>query len=127
MNLNELLSAPEETLAIGVLKQAVHDLRRFRSAAGKLERELYLDAFRWITASDFSWPYSFLNICAILDVPPEVLRAELLGDASLGWFSYWRKFGARVARSVRFSMLGAFQEAPGDARSPINPSMALRR
>ena len=64
MNLDQLLSAPEESLAIGVLRQAVHDLRRFRNATGGLERELYRDAYRWITSDDASWPYSFTNICA---------------------------------------------------------------
>jgi hypothetical protein len=127
MKIDDLLSAPEETLAIGVLKQAVHDLRRFRGATGKLERELYRDALRWITASDFSWPYSFVNICAVLDVPPEMLRAELLGDVSLGWFAYWCRFGTRVARSVRVSMFGALQKSRGGHASPISPSMSLRR
>ena len=127
MNLEQVLSAPEESLAIGVLKQAVHDLRRFRRATGKVEREVYLDAYRWITASDFSWPYSFVNICAVLDVPPEMLRAELLGDASLGWFAYWCKLGARVARSVRVSMAGALQRSPAGDAPPVTPSMSLRR
>ena len=126
MNLEQVLSAPEESLAIGVLKQAVHDLRRFHGAIGKVEREVYLDAYRWITASDFSWPYSFVNICAVLDVPPEMLRAELLGDASLGWFAYWRKLGARAARSLRASMAGALRSRAEHA-PPITPSMSLRR
>lgn len=127
MNLQQVLSAPEESLAIGVLKQAVHDLRRFRSATGKLEQELYLDAFRWITASDFSWPYSFVNICTVLDVPPETLRAELLGDVSLGWFAYWRKIGGRVARSVRVSMVGVLHRSQVSDAAPISPSITLRR
>ena len=127
MNLEQVLSEPQESLATGVLKQAVHDLRRFRSATGKLEQELYLDAYRWITASDFSWPYSFVNICTVLDVPPEMLRAELLGDVSLGWLAYWRKFGARVARSVRVTMVGALQRSRADDAAPISPSISLRR
>ena len=127
MNLEQVLTAPEESLAIGVLKQAVHDLRRFRGAIGKLERELYLDAYRWITASDFDWPYSFVNICEVLDVPPEILRAELLGDVSLGWFAYWRKLGSRVARSVRVSMVGVLHRSRAGDAAPLSPSMSLRR
>ena len=95
MNLEQILSAPDENLAIGVLRQAVHDLRRFHKAVGNAERELYRDAYGWITANDFSWPYSFVNICKLLEVPPEMLRAELLADASLGWLAYWCKLGAR--------------------------------
>ena len=126
MNLDQVLSEPEESLAIGVLKQAVHDLRRFRNATGKLEQELYLDAYRWITASDFSWPYSFVNICTVLDVPPETLRAELLGDVSLGWFAYWRKLGARAARSMRVSMVEVLHGSRGSDPAQISPSISLR-
>lgn len=117
MNIEQLLSAPEETLAVGVLRQAVHDLRRFRNAKGGLQLELYRDAYRWITASDFSWPYSFVNICQLLDVPPEMMRAELLADTSLSWLAYWCKAGARLGRVVRASL------APG-LKKPLTPAMA---
>ncbi len=80
---------PEKGLAAGVLKQAAHDLRRFRGATKGLRRELYLDASSWITANDFSWPYSFVNVCRLLDVSPDVVRAEVQADASLGWLDYW--------------------------------------
>lgn len=126
MNLDQVLTASEESLAVGVLRQAVHDLRRFQGAPGKLERELYLDAYRWITASDFGWPYSFVNICAVLDVPPDILRSELLGVASLGWFAYWRKVGARAARSVRVSMVHVFQRSRPDRTAPLSPSLSFR-
>ena len=108
MNLEQILSAPEENLAIGVLRQAVHDLRRFRKAAGSMERELYRDAYRWITSSDDGWPYSFVNVCKLLDVPPEMLRAELLADASLSWIGYWSKASARLGRCCRASLVRTF-------------------
>src|SRR4029453_14973238 len=50
------------------------------------KRELYFDAFTWITANDFSWPYSFVNVCKLLDVSPEVVRTEIFADASLSLF-----------------------------------------
>src|SRR6058998_1261128 len=71
---------PEKGLAAGVLKQAARDLRRFRPATKVLKRELYLDAHSWITANDFSWPYSFVNVCKLLDVscqPPFRETADL--------------------------------------------------
>src|SRR5437762_12026665 len=46
-------ATPEKGLAVGVLKQAARDLRRFHSATKGVKRELYLDAFSWITAYDF--------------------------------------------------------------------------
>ena len=111
MKTGQLLNAPEETLAIGVLSQAAHDLRKFHNATEGLPRELYLDAYRWITDDDFNWPYSFLNMCELLDVPPETFREELLADASLGWFGYWTRMGARFGRTFRASLFRAFKSS----------------
>jgi hypothetical protein len=71
-------AAPEEKLAAGVLAQAGRDLRRFQAATKGIEREIYLDAYSWIMANDFSWPYSFVNICKLMHLCPEIIRAELL-------------------------------------------------
>ena len=93
-------AAPEKDLALGVLKQAAHDLRRFRSATGGVRQELYVDACDWVTANDFSWPYSFVNVCKLLGVCPEVVRAELFADASLSWFDYWAKRAGQVSQRL---------------------------
>jgi hypothetical protein len=98
----------EKGLAAGVLKQAAHDLRRFRGATKGFRRELYLDAYSWITANDFSWPYSFVNVCKLLDVSPDVVRAEVLADASLGWLDYWTQRAGRVSRKVQASVVRVF-------------------
>src|SRR5437762_6021731 len=68
---------PEKGLVAGVLKQAAYDLRRFRGATKGFRRELYLDAYSWITANDFSWPYSFVIVCKLLHVCMVVIRTEL--------------------------------------------------
>lgn len=103
-----LTSGPEEALAIGVLSQAAHDLRRFHLAINGIERELFLDAYSWIITDDFSWPYSFVNVCQALHVSPESMRAELLADASLGWFGHWIRLGERLSRLLRASLIGVF-------------------
>jgi hypothetical protein len=99
------------------MKQAAYDLRRFHSATKGVKRELYLDAYTWITANDFSWPYSFMNVCKLLDVCPEVVRTELLADASLGWLDYWVRRAGRVSRRLRASFIRAFASCrnPEDA------------
>src|SRR2546430_2252046 len=99
------VAAAEKGLAAGVLKQAAHDLRRFRSATTAVKRELYLDAYSWITANDFSWPYSFVNVCKLLDLSPDVVRAEVLADASLGWLDYWTQRAGQVSRKVQASVV----------------------
>jgi hypothetical protein len=108
---------PERGLAAGVLKQAAHDLRRFRGATKGFRRELYLDAYSWITANDFSWPYSFVNVCQLLDVSPDVVRAEVLADASLGWLDYWTARAGRLSQKVRASFVRVFA-------NPRNPQLA---
>lgn len=102
------VEAPEKDLAAGVLKQAAHDLRRFRTATAGTKRELYLDAYTWITAYDFSWPYSFMNVCELLGLCPDVVRTELLANASLGLLDYWTQRASRVSRKLRASFAHAF-------------------
>jgi hypothetical protein len=101
-------ATPEKGLAAGVLKQATHDLRRFRAATKGVKRELYLDAYGWITANDFSWPYSFVNVCKLLDVSPEVVRTEIFADASLGLLDYWTRRAGRLSGKLRSSFVRVF-------------------
>src|SRR4030095_6175682 len=100
---------PEKGLAIGVLKHAAYDLRRFRAAKKAAEREVYLDAHSWVTAYDSSWPYSFMNVCKLLDLCPEMVRADLLADASLGPFHYWIRRAGRLSRKLSTSVVRVFE------------------
>ena len=100
---------PEKGLAVGVLKQAAYDLRRYRTATKPADRELYLDAHSWVTAYDSSWPYSFMNVCKLLDLCPEMVRADLLADASLGPFHYWIRRAGRLSRKLSASVVRVFE------------------
>ena len=91
----------QKDLAAGVLKQAAQDLRRFHGATSAVERELYLDAYSWITSDDCAWPFSFLNVCQLLNLAPDVVRLELSADASAGFLTYWGQRCARAARSLQ--------------------------
>jgi hypothetical protein len=102
-------------LASGILKQAAQDLRRFHGATSPVGRELYDDAYRWVISDDYSWPFSFLNVCQILNLGPESLRQELLTDASLGLFGYLARRGGRAARSFQ----GVFNRIFTTSRNPI--------
>ena len=96
---------PEKGLAIGVLKQAAYDLRRYRTATKAADRELYFDAHSWVTAYDSSWPYSFMNVCKLLDLCPEMVRTDLLADASLGSFHYWIRRAGRLSQKLSASVV----------------------
>src|SRR6266850_3346054 len=98
----------QKDLAAGVLNQAKQDLRRFHGATSAVERELYLDAYSWLTSNDCSWPFSFLNVCQLLHLSPEAVREEQLGDLSLGAFSYWTRRCGRAARSFQIFLNRVF-------------------
>jgi hypothetical protein len=98
----------EKDLALGVLKQAARDLRRFHSATKGGKQQLYLDAYSWVTANDFLWSYSFVNVCKLLNICPEIVRAEIFADASLSWLHYWTKRAGHICRRVRALFARAF-------------------
>src|SRR6266478_7988593 len=105
------LGTNQKDLAAGVLKQAAQDLRRFHGATSAIERELYLDAYRWITSDDCAWPFSFLNVCQLLNLAPDVVRLELSADASAGFFTYWGQRCARATRSLQSFLSHAFTKS----------------
>ena len=95
-------------LAAGILKQAELDLRRFQDATSAVEREFYLDAYRWVISDDCSWPFSFLNVCQTLNLAPGTVREEVLGDLSIGAFSYWSRRCGRAARKFQIFLSNTF-------------------
>jgi len=112
--------ASRKDLAAGILKQAALDLRRFQAATRGVERELYLDAYRWVISNDCSWPFSFLNICELLNLPPETVRGKVLGELSLGTFGYWSRRCGGAARRFKYFLSNIFtNERHADAAEPV--------
>jgi len=107
-------------LAAGILKQAALDLRRFHGATSAVEREFYLDAYRWVMSDDCSWPLSFLNVCQVLNLAPETVREEVLGDLSIGAFGYWSRRCGRAARKFKIFLSSIFTtERTANAAEPV--------
>ena len=100
MKANDLNTSEESQreLAAGVLKQAAQDLRRFHNATSRVERQLYSDAYSGVMSEDYSWPFSFPNVCRLLNRAPEELRQELVGDLAFGPFGRWVRRCHRAAR-----------------------------
>jgi hypothetical protein len=103
-----LKQAAHRELATGVLKQAAQDFRRFHGAKSKIERELYFDAYRWLTIDECSSPFSFLNVCQLLNLAPDDVRQELIGDLSAGAFNCWFQRCRRGAGRLRMSFSQLF-------------------
>ena len=107
-------------LAAGILKQAGLDLRRFHGGTSAVEREFYLDAYRWVMSDDCSWPFSFLNVCQALNLAPETVREEVLGDLSLGAIGYWSRRCGRAARRFKIFLSSIFTtERSANAAEPV--------
>ena len=114
-------------LAAGILKQAALDLRRFHGGTSEIEREFYLDAYRWVMSADCSWPFSFLNVCQVLNLAPETVREEVLADLSLGAFGYWSRRCGRAARKFQIFLSSVFtNERNSNAAEPDRVAHALQ-
>ncbi len=107
-------------LAAGILEKATLDLRRFHGATSGLEREFYLDAYRWVISDDCSWPFSFLNVCQLLNLAPETIREEMLADMSVGALRYWSRRCERVARRFKIFLSNIFtNDRTANAAEPV--------
>jgi hypothetical protein len=77
---------PERRLVIAILEDAVDCFRKHLFARDHKSQQLFEDAESWILSEDRDWPFSFENICELLDLNPEYLRRGLLTwkDSQLG-------------------------------------------
>jgi hypothetical protein len=68
----------EFKLALAVLEQALNDFEKHRHAHDNARRRLYCQAQTWVQSNDRRWPYSFVNICDILNIRCDRLRTHIL-------------------------------------------------
>jgi hypothetical protein len=78
METETCVASAEAELAAAVLKLAFEDLQKHREATDTRRRRAFRDAYVWIKSDERRWPFSFLNVCDMLDLPPQTLRAKLL-------------------------------------------------
>jgi hypothetical protein len=106
MNATDTLisQASQRELAAGVLKQSIQDLRRFHGATTAVERQLYGDAYSWVTSDDCTWPFSFLTVCRLLSHEPIHLRDELLRQPALGILGQLARRASRALRRLSDSL-----------------------
>jgi hypothetical protein len=69
---------PERRLVVAVLEDAVDCFQKHVRARDPKARQLFMDAEEWICSEDRSWPFSFENVCDLLQIHPEYLRRGLL-------------------------------------------------
>jgi len=64
----------EKALLVAVLEDAIRCL----DTCARSQMRAARDAERWVRADDHTWPFSFVNICAHLDIDAARMRRALL-------------------------------------------------
>lgn len=73
----EQSSQPEKRLMLAVMEDAVSTFQKSVHGATRRQRRLLKETEEWIGSADTSWPFSFENICAALDIESDYLRRGL--------------------------------------------------
>jgi hypothetical protein len=67
----------EIALMRAVLEDAVGCFQKQLVNSGRRAQRLAREAEEWFFADDHTWPFSFVNICAVLGIDPEYIRLGL--------------------------------------------------
>jgi hypothetical protein len=67
----------ERALMRAVLEDALFYSRKYGNAKRPSQRRPAREAEEWFWAEDYSWPFSFLNICAALGLDADYIRMSL--------------------------------------------------
>jgi hypothetical protein len=70
-------ASPEVKLLHAVLEDAIDCFRRRWTRKGKNSQRFAQEAEVWFFSDDLVWPFSFLNVCATLEIDPDYLRRGL--------------------------------------------------
>jgi hypothetical protein len=70
-------AGPEYLLAAAVLEDAIDCFQKHCDAQDTKARRLFADAAEWIASDDREWPFSYVNICELLDLHPDYVRTGL--------------------------------------------------
>jgi hypothetical protein len=67
----------EVALMVAVLEDAIACFQKGARATGKRARRLAREAEEWLWSNDPRWPFSCVNICAVLGIEPGYMRLGL--------------------------------------------------
>jgi hypothetical protein len=71
------LIEPERRLTVAILEDAINCFQDNVSAESGKAKKLFEDAHEWFVAEDSNWIFSFRNVCELLAIDPDYLRAGL--------------------------------------------------
>jgi hypothetical protein len=93
-------SEREEKLMFAVLTDAIECFQKYLGENSRRSRRLYGEAEAWIACRDSSWPYSFENICDVLNINANYLRLGLM-QWRINHQSH-KKFPKRLREPLRY-------------------------
>jgi hypothetical protein len=67
----------EYRLIVAVLEDAIDCFQKHCDAQDSKARQLFEDAAQLVASEDRTWPFSFLNICEVLNLDPAYVREGL--------------------------------------------------
>ena len=70
----ERSAQPEKRLMLAVMEDAIATFQKSVPGATRRQRRLLRETEEWIGSADNTWPFSFENICAALDIEADYLR-----------------------------------------------------
>jgi hypothetical protein len=73
----ERSSQPEKRLMLAVMEDAITTFQKSVHGATRRQRRLLKETEDWVGSIDTSWPFSFENICAALEIEADYLRSGL--------------------------------------------------
>lgn len=68
---------PEYGLVIAMLQDAIECFQKYRFSTDENGRALFEDAREWVESEDRKWPFSFENVCGILNLDADYVRRGL--------------------------------------------------
>lgn len=67
----------EMRLMAAVLENAIHVYQQNFDKRGMKSERLFREEEEWFQARDYRWPFSFVNVCAALNLDPEYILMQL--------------------------------------------------
>jgi len=98
---------PERRLVVAVLQDAVDCFQKHLHARDRKAHQLFIDAEEWICSEDRSWPFSFENVCDLLQINAQYLRRGLV---------MWKERQSGVPGQAKVVELRAFTSVDDVAR-----------
>jgi hypothetical protein len=78
-------ATPASRLALAILEDALRIYGKRDCVLRRKQRRLLAETEAWLCSDDVSWPFSFVNVCHVLDIDPAWLRERLLRSAPPAW------------------------------------------